>query len=64
MKLNFKKIETAKLITPAHYGAKRGTGRKVVYYLMKEDRIDYTEIDGVMFVVLNEKSKSYKKRSK
>ncbi len=61
MKLKFKKIETAKLITPANYGAKRGTGRKVVYYLMKEDRIDYTEIDGVMFVVLTEKTKKYKK---
>ena len=34
---------------------------KVVYYLMKEDKIDYTEIDGVMFVVLTDKTKKYKK---
>ena len=62
MKIKPDNIEISKLITPANYGAKRGINRKVVYYLIKEDRIDYTEIDGVMFVVLTDKSKNYKKK--
>lgn len=62
MKINPKNIEIGKLITPANYGLKRGVNRKVVYYLIKEDRIDYTEIDGVMFVVLTDKSKNYSKK--
>lgn len=62
MKIKTKDIEIGKLITPANYGIKMGVDRKVVYYLIKEDRIDYTEIDGVMFVVLTDKSKNYKKK--
>ena len=62
MKINPKNIEISKLITPANFGIKKGIDRKVVYYLIKEDRIDFTEIDGVMFVVLTEKSKNYKKK--
>ena len=62
MKIKLKDIEIDKLITPANYGIKKGIDRKVVYYLIKEDRIDYTKIDGVMFVVLTEKSKNYKKK--
>jgi hypothetical protein len=62
VKINNKNIEIGKLITPANYGIKKGIDRKVVYYLIKEDRIDFTEIDGVMFAVLNEKSKNYRKK--
>lgn len=62
MKINPKNIEISKLITPSNYGLKKGVNRKVVYYLIKEDRIDYTEIDGVMFVVLTDKSKNYIKK--
>lgn len=62
MKINNKNIEIGKLITPANYGIKKGIDRKIVYYLIKEDRIDFTEIDGVMFVVLTEKSRNYKKK--
>lgn len=58
MKINPKNIEISKLITPANYGLKKGIDRKVVYYLIKEDRIDFTEIDGVMFVILTDKSKN------
>jgi len=62
VKINPKNIEIGKLITPSNYGLKKDIDRKVVYYLIKEDRIDYTEIDGVMFVVLTEKSRNYKKK--
>ena len=62
MKIKLKNNQIDKLITPANYGSKYGVGRKVVYYLIKEDRIDHTEIDGVMFVVLTDKSKNYKKK--
>lgn len=62
MKIKLKNIEIDKLITPANYGLKKGIDRKIIYYLMKEDRIDYTEIDGVKFVVLNEKTKNYTKK--
>lgn len=61
MNLQLKRIDIDKIITPANFGIKKGIGRKVVYYLIKEDKIDYTEIDGVMFVVLTEKTKKYKK---
>lgn len=64
MLIELKRIEVDKLITPANYGLKKGIDRKVVYYLMNEDKVDYTEIDGVKFIVLNEKTNSYKKRSK
>ena len=62
MKIKLTDIKIDKLITPANYGSKYGVDRKVVYYLIKEDRIDYTEIDGVMFIVLTDKSKNYKKK--
>jgi len=61
MNLQLKRIDVNKIITPANFGIKKGINRKVVYYLIKEDKIDYTEIDGVMFVVLTEKTKKYKK---
>ena len=61
MNLQLKRIDINKVITPANFGIKKGIDRKVVYYLMKEDKIDYTEIDGVMFVVLTDKTKKYKK---
>jgi len=64
VKIELKKIEIHKLQTPANYGSKKGIDRKVVYYLIKEDRIDYCEIDGVMFIFLTEKSKGYKKPNK
>lgn len=64
MKLSLNRIYLDKLITPANYGIHRGIDRKIVYYLMKVDRIDYTEIDGVKFVVLNPKSKNYINRIK
>lgn len=62
MKINTKNVEISKLITPSNYGLKYGVDRKVVYYLMQVDRIDYTEIDGVKFIVLTDKSKNYKKK--
>jgi hypothetical protein len=62
VKIKFQNIEISKLITPANYGIKKRIDRKAVYYLIKEDRLDYTEIDGVMFVVLTDKSKNYKKK--
>ena len=62
MKIELKRIEVDKLITPANYGIKRGIDRKVVYYLIKEDKLDFTEIDGVMFIVMTEKTNSFKRR--
>ena len=58
MKLKLKNIDAYKIIASAKYGV----DRKVVYYLIKEDRIDCTEIDEAMFVVLTDKSKNYKKK--
>jgi len=64
VKIDLKKIEINKLQTPANFGMKKGIGRKVVYYLMQEDRVDYTEVDGVKFILLTKKSKGYKKPTK
>ena len=62
MKLELKNIAVSKLITPSNFAIKKGIDRKVVYYLMNEDKIDYAEIDGVKFIVLTEKTNSYKRR--
>jgi hypothetical protein len=61
MKIELKRINRDKLITPANYGLKKGIDRKVVYYLIKADKIDFAEIDGVLFIFLNTKSRNYKK---
>ena len=53
-----------KLITPTNFAKQKGVDRKIVYYLIKEDKIDFTEIDGVIFVVLSKKSNAYKRRKK
>lgn len=62
MLIELKNIAVNKLITPSNFAIKKGIDRKVVYYLMNEDKVDYTEIDGVKFIILNEKTNSYKRR--
>lgn len=62
MKLTNNIILRSQLVTPANFAKQKGIGRKIVYYLISEDKIDYTEIDGVKFVVLTHKSKKYSRR--
>lgn len=62
MLIEKKKIEVNKVKTAANFAKEKGIDRKWVYPLMNQDVIDYVIIDGVKFVYLNEKSKSYKKK--
>jgi very-short-patch-repair endonuclease len=62
VKLTKNTIIRTQLVTPANFAKQKGIGRKIVYYLIIEDKVDYTEIDGVKFVVLTEKSRNYKKK--
>lgn len=60
MKLLLKRIEPEKLIRVSEYAKKIGIDRKMLYYFLDQDRLDYTEIDSVKFIVLNERAESFK----
>lgn len=57
-----KKIETYLLQTASNFAKEKGIDRKWVYPLMHQNLIDYAVIDGVKFVYLSNKSKSYRKK--
>lgn len=61
MKIQLSKIDLGILQTPANFARDKGVDRKYIYQLFKEDVLDYIEIDGVMFVYLNQKAKKYTK---
>ena len=64
MQLKLKNIEINKLITPNNFAKLKDIDRKAVYYLINADKLDYIVIDGVIFIVLTDKSKNYKRRKK
>lgn len=61
MKIQLGKIDLGILQTPANYAKDKNVDRKYIYQLLKEDALDFLEIDGVMFVILNQKARAYKK---
>ena len=50
------------LMTPANFAKEyinrpnEQTARKYVYDLINHDKIDHTEIDGVIFIILNDRT--------
>ena len=62
MKLSIKDIDIKKLRKVSNFAKDKGILRTSMYRLLDEDVIDYIVIDGVVFVVLNEKAINYKKR--
>ena len=55
------KIDTNKLKTLNNYAKEKGVARQRAYKLVDAGKIDCVEIDGVKFVLLNDKSKNYRK---
>ena len=56
-----KKPNIEDLRTAAKYAEMKGISRQFVYRLMKQHDLDFTVIDGITFIVMNQKAKNYKK---
>jgi hypothetical protein len=55
------KIETDLLKTLSNFAKEKGIARQRAYKLVDAGKIDCFEIDGVKFVLLNDKAIKYKK---
>ena len=51
MKKAEKKLDGTRLTTVPNYAKKIGKPKQTVYYQVKNDLIDYVEIDGVTFII-------------
>lgn len=56
------KIDTLKLKTLSNFGKMKGLSRQRVHILVQDGRFDTIEIDGVKFIVLNDKAENFKKQ--
>ena len=56
------KTDISKLKTFANFGKMKSISRQRIYELVDEGTFDTLEIDGVKFIVLNEKALNYKKQ--
>ena len=57
-----RKIDTKSLMTFKNYGDMKFMSRQRVYKLVKANKLDSVDIDGVKFIVMNEKAIKYKKQ--
>lgn len=55
-------IDTNKLKTIPNFGKLKGLSRQRIHILLKDKRFDTTGIDGVKFIVLNDKANKFKKQ--
>ena len=62
MEIDIKNIDIKILRKVSRFAKDKGILRTSAYRLIDEGMIDYINIDGVVFVALNEKAKDYKKR--
>ena len=56
------KIDTNKLKTFPKFGKLKNLSKQRVYQLVEIGRFDTIEIDGVKFIIMNEKALKYKKQ--
>ena len=56
------KIDTNKLKTLPNFGKLRGVSKQRVHQLVQAGRFDTIEIDGVKFILMNEKALEYLKK--
>ena len=56
------KTDINKLKTFSNFGKLKGISRQRTHILVQEGRFDTIEIDGVKFIIMNDKAKKYKKR--
>jgi hypothetical protein len=59
--MEVKNANTQNLKTPAKFAEMKNIARTFVYKLIEKQEIDYAIIDGVTFIVMNEKAKNYNK---
>ena len=55
------KVDISKLKTLPNFAKMVGISRQRIHILVQENRFDIIEIDGVKFIVVNEKALNYKK---
>jgi len=55
------KIDITKLMTLSNFAKLKGIARQRAYKLVDAKRLDCIEIDGVKFIVMNDKAKEYQK---
>ena len=53
-------IETSKLKTFTNFGKLKKISRQRIHIMVQEEKFDNVEIDGVKFIVMNEKAIQYK----
>lgn len=56
------KIDSEKLKTVKNYGDMKNISRQRIYKLVEANKLDSIDIDGVKFILMNEKAIKYKKR--
>lgn len=56
------KVDISKLKTLPNFGKMKGLSKQRIHILVKDGRFDTIEIDGVKFIVLNDKALNYKKK--
>ncbi|OGU41153.1 MAG: hypothetical protein A2315_04820 [Ignavibacteria bacterium RIFOXYB2_FULL_35_12] len=56
------KTDISKLKTIPNFGRMKGISKQRIYILVRDGKFDTLEIDGVKFIVLNEKALNYKKQ--
>ena len=55
-------IDSTKLKTVSNFADEKGFTRQHVYRLIKSDEINSLEIDGVLFIILDDKSKNLERK--
>ena len=56
------KVELKKLKTFSNFGKIKNLSRQRVYKLVESGKFDSIDIDGVKFIILNQKATKYKKQ--
>ena len=55
-------IETSELKTFTNFGKLKKISRQRIHIMVQEEKFNTVEIDGVKFIVMNEKAIKYKKQ--
>ena len=56
------KIDINKLKTFSNFGKIKGISRQRIHILVQDGKFDTIEIDGVKFIIMNDKAIKYKKQ--
>lgn len=56
-------VDERRLVTASSFAQQKGVQRTYVYRLIDQDKIDWCEIGGILFVVLTEKTLAYQPKT-